>query len=292
MEKPLVSICIPAYNNADYITETMDSIMNQTYPNIELIVVDDGSKDSTWEVINEYKINYEKNKLANNPNVNRTIRLYKNEKNLGMSGNWNHSLELCTGKYLKLVCADDLMDPDLTETEVNIMENDDEVLCVSSDTRFVDLNGDLKGYYRRYHKNKKIDGKKAVKYSAFTRNYLGAPAANLFRKDVYDKIGGFDPSFVFIVDYDFYMRIYCSGKVYILHDKPLNYFRIRNDSNTGQVLGGGKTKIYVAEHKHLMKKAAKVIGLNKLQIAISVFIRRIMCILGALYLKINVPKEQ
>ncbi len=80
MEKPLVSICIPAYNNADYIAETMDSIMNQTYSNIELIVVDDGSKDSTWEVINEYKINYEENKLANNPNVNRTIRLYKNEK--------------------------------------------------------------------------------------------------------------------------------------------------------------------------------------------------------------------
>ena len=154
----------------------------------------------------------------------RTIRLYKNEKNLGMSGNWNHSLELCTGKYLKLVCADDLMDPNLIET-------------------------------------------------------------------VYDKIGGFDPSFVFIVDYDFYMRIYCSGKVYILHDKPLNYFRIRNDSNTGQVLGGGKTKTYVAEHRHLMEKAAPVIGLSKFQITISVFIRRIMCVLGALYLKLNVPKE-
>ncbi|SEG09836.1 glycosyltransferase family 2 protein [Lachnospira multipara] len=291
MEKPLVSICIPAYNNADYITETMDSIMNQTYPNIELIVVDDGSKDSTWEVINEYKKNYEKNELTNKPNVNRKIRLYKNEKNLGMSGNWNHSLELCTGKYLKLVCADDLMDPNLTETEVSIMEQDEEVLCVSSDTRFVDLNGDLKGYYRRYHKNGKIDGKKAVKYSAFTRNYLGAPAANLFRKEIYDKIGGFDSSFVFIVDYDFYMRIYCSGKVYILHDKPLNYFRIRNDSNTGQVLGGGKTKTYVAEHRHLMEKAAPVIGLSKFQITISVFIRRIMCVLGALYLKLNVPKE-
>ena len=283
---PLVSFCIPTYNNEEYIKETLDTVMNQTYLNIELIVVDDNSKDNTYNIIvKEYKDNY-----ICPENKRRVIKLYKNEKNLGMSGNWNKSLSLCTGKYLKLLCADDLLDENATAYEVNIMEKYKDVLCVSSDTQFVDKNGVKKGFYRRYHKCGIIDGISAVKFSLFSRNFLGAPLANLFRKDIYDKIGGFDPSFSYIIDYDFYIRVYLQGKVYILH-MPLNFFRIRDDSNTGEVLGGDKGKIYVKEHKKLVKKVAKIIGLNSLQVWFSVTMRKVMNVLGRIYLKVNLPKE-
>jgi hypothetical protein len=84
-----------------------------------------------------------------------------------------------------------------------------------------------------------IDGIKVVRHSLFSRNYLGAPLANTFRREAYEKLGGFDPRYHYIVDYDFYIKLALAGKIYIIHE-PLNYFRIRNDSNTGEVLGGDK----------------------------------------------------
>ena len=71
MEQPLVSVCIPAYNNAAYIKDTIDSILRQTYTNLELVICDDNSKDDTVEVIESIK--------------DSRIKLIKNEKNLGMS---------------------------------------------------------------------------------------------------------------------------------------------------------------------------------------------------------------
>ena len=285
-EKPLMSICIPAYNNADYIVETIDALVNQTYENIEIVVVDDHSRDKTWEVINEYKNNF-----VEKEGQKRILNFQKNEKNLGMSGNWNKSLEMCSGKYIKLICADDLLDKTIVSREVEILEANEDVLCVSSDTQFVDMNGEKKGLYKRFKKSGVIKGIEAVKYSVYRRNYLGAPLANTFRKSVYDKIGGFDPSFEYIVDYDFYMRIYLEGKVYIIHE-PLNFFRIRVDSNTGKVMGGGKGKAYIAEHRTLFEKAAPIIGLSKFQVNLCVIIRSVMSILGAIYLKVNIPKEK
>ena len=93
--RPLVSVCIPAYNNAAYIKETIDSVLNQTYSNLELIICDDKSKDDTVQVIESIH--------------DDRMKLYKNEKNLGMSGNWNHCLSKCRGEFIKLICADDIL---------------------------------------------------------------------------------------------------------------------------------------------------------------------------------------
>ena len=275
---PLVSICIPAYNSADTITDTVQSVLNQTYDTIELIIVDDSSSDHTWQVISEIQRNYQGNKL---------IKLYQNEKNLGMVGNWNRCLELCTGEYIKLLCADDLLDAGLTEREVAIMQQYPEVNLVQTDTRFVDINDKTTGFYRRYHKSGVVNGKDACHFSVFTRNYLGAPLANLIRSSAYQEWGGFDPSFVYILDYDFFMKICCRSKIYILH-KPLNSFRIRQDSNTGQVMNGDKGAIYIDEHRKLMEKYAKELDLVDWQVNLSVQIRKLMSWLGGIYLKIFV----
>ena len=112
---------------------------------------------------------------------------------------------------------------------------------------------------------------------------------NLIRRSAYEASGGFDSSFVYIIDYDFYMKIACSGMVYILHE-PLNSFRIRSDSNTGQVMGGGKEEAYIAEHRRLVEKYASVLGLSPRQVNLSVAIRRFMSFLGNIYLKIFVKK--
>jgi glycosyltransferase involved in cell wall biosynthesis len=79
----LISICIPSYNAENFIKETLESVLNQTYRNIEVVITDDCSKDSTVSVI--HSLNDER------------IKFYQNEKNLGVEGNWNKALQL--GKW-------------------------------------------------------------------------------------------------------------------------------------------------------------------------------------------------
>ena len=266
-----VSVCIPAYNNADYIKETIECVLNQTYKDLELIVVDDQSTDNTVEIVRSIK--------------DERLKLYVNETNLGMAGNWNHCMELCTGEYIKLICADDLIHETLIQKEVEIMEQYQDVMLVQSDTEFVDKNGKGKGYYKRYRKSGVVDGKQVSKNCIFTRNKLGAPLANLIRRSAYEQSGGFDASFVYIIDYDFYMSIANKSKIYIIHE-PLNYFRIRYDSNTGQVMGGGIEEAYIAEHRKLVEKHAKELGLKKWQVNYSVLMRKCLSFAGNIYLKI------
>ena len=271
MNQPLVSVCIPTYNNAEYIKETIECVLKQTYNNIELIVVDDQSKDDTVAVIKSIE--------------DDRLKLYINEENLGMSGNWNRCMELCTGEYIKLICADDLIHETLIEKEVAAMEQHPEVLLVESDTQFVDKNGKAKGFYKRYRKSGVVEGREISKVCVRTRDQFGAPLANLIRRSAYEQCGGFDPSFFYIVDYDFFMTIAKRGKVYIIHE-PLNYFRIRYDSNTGQVMGGGKEEAYIAEHRKLFEKHADALGLSHGQVDMCVRIRKLMSFLGNIYLKI------
>lgn len=277
MDKALVSVCIPAYNNADTILETIQSVLTQTYQNLELIVVDDRSTDDTYQVVKTF---------AKQAGDDR-LHLYQNEKNLGMAGNWNHCMELCKGDFIKLLCADDLIHETLLAREVEIMERYPEANLVQTDTRFVDMHGKTTGYYKRYHASGLAEGRKACRFSVFTRDYLGAPLANLIRRSAYEAWGGFDPSFVYIIDYDFFMRICCKGKIYILHE-PLNSFRIRNDSNTSQVMNGDKKCVYLEEHKRLVERYAKELHLSRWQVNLSVMIRRLMSFLGGIYLKIFV----
>jgi hypothetical protein len=188
---------------------------------------------------------------------------------------------------MKLLCADDLIDSSLIAREVQIMEQYPQVNLVQSDTRFIDIHNKTTGFYRRYYPSGLVEGKKACRFSLFTRDYLGAPLANLIRRSAYEREGGFDPSFVYIIDYDFFLKLSCRGKIFIIHE-PLNSFRIRNDSNTGQVMNGDKGDIYIAEHRRLVEKYASELGLSALQVELSVGIRRFMSFLGGIYLKIFV----
>ncbi len=273
--KPLVSVCIPAYNNAAYIKETIDSVLNQTYSNLELVICDDKSTDNTVEVIE--KIGDDR------------IKLYKNEKNLGMSGNWNHCLSKCSGEFIKLICADDMLAETALEKEVKALIQNPTAVLAESDTRLFDLNGKPKGFYKRYKTKGLTNGKEIARKGFFVKNYFGAPLANTFRRSAVEKTGGFDPWYTYILDYDFWVQLACMGDVYIIHE-PLNYFRVRNDSNTGNVMAGDKTEDYVKEHIHLVNKFRKELHLSKAEVNRSVRIRKLRNFAAGVYLKLFVRK--
>lgn len=91
---PLVSVIMPVYNSAKYLNEAIDSILNQTYENIELIVIDDGSSDNSVDLIKKYN--------------SSKIRFFQNEKNIGVSATRNKAIDLSNGKYIALMDSDDI----------------------------------------------------------------------------------------------------------------------------------------------------------------------------------------
>ncbi len=272
--KPLVSVCIPAYNNAEYIEETIRAVLAQTYENLELVVVDDCSGDETPELVERIAAE------------DSRVRLVRNKKNLGMVGNWNKCLLEASGEYMKLLCADDILKPESIEYELKPLLKYPEVTLVSSDTELIDITGKRTGSFKRFPVWGKMKGRKLAKISLMLNNFFGAPCNNLFRKDVALAIGGFDKEFPYILDFDMWTRLACEGEVYIIH-RELNSFRIRKDSNTGEMIGG-KNDAYTQEHRRLVEKhrVGGVLSISKMEVEISVWLRKFRSFVIHYYLKI------
>ena len=114
MSQDLISVIIPVYKAAEYIAKRGFTVLNQTYPNIEFIFVEDCSQDNTWQKLQELK--------ATHPDKN--IIIYKNEKNLGPGPTRNQGLELASGKYVYFADADDEPDSSLLQKAYDKLEED------------------------------------------------------------------------------------------------------------------------------------------------------------------------
>lgn len=277
---PVLSVCIPAYNNAAYIKETIEAVLKQDCEDFELVVIDDCSSDNTAEVVETVK--------------DPRIRLVRNEKNLGMTGNWNKCIEEAAGEYVKLICADDILYEGSLRKEKTALDENPDVNLVMSDTALIDMSGKKVGSFKRWPVNGKMDGRKLAKISLLFNNFFGAPCNNMFRKTAAVRAGGFDKQFTYILDFDFWVSLACLGKVFIIHE-TLNGFRIREDSNTGEVMGSGKKgDVYVAEHEALVKKhaCAGKIHMGKAGIAFSVWFRKVRSRIIHMYLKLVNGRKQ
>lgn len=127
----LVSVIIPAYNHEKYVQETIFSIINQTYKNIELIIIDDGSKDNTWQKINEIKDEC-KNRFAN--------VVFETQENQGTCITINRLIASTKGDYIYLIASDDISKPNAIETEAQFLKNNPEYGLVVGDCEIIDEN--------------------------------------------------------------------------------------------------------------------------------------------------------
>jgi glycosyltransferase involved in cell wall biosynthesis len=118
METPLVSVFMPVYNSEQYIAEALESILNQTYKNLEIILVDDGSTDKSVEIIKNYN--------------DKRIKLIQNEKNMGIPYTRNVGLNNATGKYMAIMDSDDISLPNRIEKQVQYLEVHPDIDVVGS----------------------------------------------------------------------------------------------------------------------------------------------------------------
>ncbi len=133
-KKPLISILIPAYNHEKFIGKTLDSVLDQTYDNIELCIIDDGSPDSTNQIILDYKPRLEtKLKKLN----------YLSQKNSGTLKTLNKCIEMACGDYYFLFSSDDLILPNAIETLVNSAITSPEHAMIVGDSKPIDDDGNI-----------------------------------------------------------------------------------------------------------------------------------------------------
>ena len=219
---PAISVCIPTYNGAKYIAQTIESILNQTFTDFEVIVSDDGSSDKTLEIVGSF----------NDPRIVRIDRLSK----VGAEANWNNAVATASASLVKLVCQDDLLYPQCLEVEVQTMsksENQDVSFCfhlrdfVTPNSR--KLSARRVGYSNLQKYSKTDILTKVVRSGG---NPIGEPMAVTMRKLSLNSAGKFRGDYV--IDLDMWSKLSDQGSALFI-EQHLSAFRISKTSWTANL---------------------------------------------------------
>lgn len=199
-----VSVVIPAYNSMAYLPETIANVLQQTYPDFEVVVVNDGSTDNTAEWISQ----------IDDPR----IRLIS-QTNLGLAGARNTGIREAKGEYLAFLDADDLWESTKLAEQVTVLDNHPEVGLVCTWVTYVDENGNSTGRVVQNHHEGHI-------WQQLTqRNFVESGSVAMVRRECFAKCGVFDCNLgSFVEDWDMWLRIaqYYPFKVV---KKPLVFYR-------------------------------------------------------------------
>lgn len=243
MDNAEISICIPVYNAEKYIEETIKSVLNQSFSNFELIIIDNHSTDDTVNIVKEFK--------------DERIKLFKNNKNLGMVRNWNECLNKVQGKYIQFVCSDDVLYKECLKEKIELMKKNNNIVMVVSNTDIIDSNG-KKIITRKFTKKTKIlDGEKVARKSFRTRTLFGEPSNVLFKNLLNEDVGFFNEKLSYTPDWEYWLRLAKHGKVAYI-GKSLAKFRVLPTSGTAYLLS--KTKIMREDDRNLISSVKSEYG--------------------------------
>jgi glycosyltransferase involved in cell wall biosynthesis len=160
MEQALVSIALRSYNQKAFLKEAIDSILSQTYQNIEIIIADDASTDGSVEMIKNF---YRK--------FPEKIRPLFNETNIGHTLNFNKALFACTGRYIAIFDGDDIMLPEKIEKQVKLMDENPQCIVSYHNTEYFDNDTGKHLYFKNNKRNSHQGGVKTmIKYGMFCTN--------------------------------------------------------------------------------------------------------------------------
>ncbi len=198
MEKPIVSICVPAYRAERYISETLESVRGQSFTAWELIVTEDGSRDRTEAIVDSFS-----------RTVAQKVRYVRQEINLGLPATRNAGITLADAEWIALLDSDDLWTVDHLESLVRATQTTPEaelvhsgsILFQSETGRDIDIRApspELRAVFP---------------LSLFDARYIIQPASVLLRKALWLRVGGFNPAFRYVEDREMWLRCVRSGAV-------------------------------------------------------------------------------
>lgn len=207
-EFPLISVCIPVFNGDNFIREAVDSILNQTEKNFELLVVDNCSKDRTVNIVAEY--------------TDPRIRVFVNKWNLGVVPNFNRCIELAKGELIVLLPHDDVLLPTALEVFSKALVSDSEVGLAYSSYYIIDERGK-----KLHFTSGDAEDKVMTSREAFAILAGGNPIqCAMVRREIYALLGSWDKNLRLVCDWEMWCRIALAGYKVAYFKTPQNCYRV------------------------------------------------------------------
>jgi len=240
--KPQISVIMPTYNGDKYISKAIESVLGQTFSDIEFIIINDGSIDDSLEIIKEYSLK------------DKRIIILNNEINLGIQKSLNRGLHAAQGKYIARIDADDVwINPNKLQHQFNFLELNPGYVLVGTGARCVDENSN---YIKQYLKEKddyKIR-KTILGYNCFIHSSV------LFNKKQALMVGGYseESNERHVEDYDLWLKLGTLGKMHNLQSFDVEYM-IRKDSLSNKNQKEQIIKTISVAHKYRKKYKKNII---------------------------------
>jgi glycosyltransferase involved in cell wall biosynthesis len=213
-KQPEVSVLLTSYNQERYVQDAIDSVLNQTYSDFELILWDDGSTDDSWEIIESY--------------TDARIRTYKNERSKRgyPIRRAVEELKLPRGKYIAIHHSDDIWEPEKLEKQVTFLDSHPEVGAVFTWAKIIDENGqafkDENHFYYKIFEQPNRNRYEWLNYFFYQGNALCHPSV-LIRKECYNKGVLYRFGMAQLPDFDMWVRLALRSEIYVLPEKLVQF---------------------------------------------------------------------
>lgn len=211
-----VSVVVKSYNHAPYVHQTIQSVLDQSFQDFEIVVTDDGSTDGTPEIVRQFR--------------DERIKLEVLPRNNGISIAMNSVLARASGEYIAILNSDDYALPGRLEKQVNFLESRPDISALFGLPLAVDEDGNKNKPFNDFQRPLSFrDFNRATWLNSFffRGNCLCAPTA-MIRRSVYADVGSYDPRLTNLQDFDMWIRILKSGHNMFLLPDQFTAFRIRN----------------------------------------------------------------
>jgi sugar O-acyltransferase (sialic acid O-acetyltransferase NeuD family) len=218
-QAPLVSVVMASYNHEKYVCQAIESVLAQTFRDIEFIIIDDGSDDRTADMIRKYD--------------DPMIKAQFSKQNRGAIYTKNKCLDMARGKYIAILNSDDAFMPAKLEKQVAFLEGNPNVGVVLTDVSVIDDDGkpftDKKHFYYKVFSQPNRSRFEWLRHFFYEGNCLCIPSA-LIRRECYDVVGRPDSRYLQLPDLDFWIRICFRYEIHIFQEK-LTQFRVRSNGD-------------------------------------------------------------
>lgn len=229
-ENPFFSIVIPNYNSAAFIGDSIASVINQSFTDFELIIIDGCSFDGSQDVINKY-LEY--------------INVYLSEPDSGQSEALNKGFSLAKGRYFFWLNSDDILLPYVLQNAFNILNSDNTIEWVSANTIYIDKNDRIIKF---------CAGPKWIDFFIKNTGVYAYGPTTIFSKKIYKETYGFDTDLKYTMDTDLWLNFFKKGYKFKKINSFFWGFRIHDGSKTSHTITSKPSKEFLNEVNYLLNK--------------------------------------